>query len=618
MANIKFKNVILHHFMSYDHEDFSLDRNGYIFISGENNNDVDNAKSNGSGKSSLFSALCWCLTGETPSGNKQVENIYLSGETYVQVNFDIDKDSYSIKRTKNPSNLFITINGEDKSGKGIRDTEKLLEDYLPDVTSSLINSVIILGQGLPKRFTNNTPSGRKEILEKLSNSDFMIADIKNRLGERQDKVAADKEHYQSILIETQTKIDMLSKMVQADKETLANINVGELEINLDRLKSDSIKLNNDIDTFTAARDESNSILSTKLAEVQRINEMFTDEYKNLGLISQEDLDNLVAKIASLNAELRSKEAEVKKLESVTDVCPTCGQKLPDVVKFDTTDLRQKCEELRINIGIMEGELKSSKKINAELVAQLDEKYAKMKTDLNSSITTLQDDIRNYDNIIGTKSTEHRRVTDEIIKTETELNTAESLKESLKENIKSKEHDLEVFKREAETANSNLEETQQRIEILSRMSTLIRRDFRGYLLSNIIEFISTKCKKYSTEVFGSDNFLFTLDGNNISISYDGKEYESLSGGEKQKADVIIQLAIRDMMCCYLNFSSNILVLDEITDSLDVTGSQNILDLISTELTDVEAIYIISHHSDFSIPWDEEIKVIKDNDRISRVA
>ena len=129
---------------------------------------------------------------------------------------------------------------------------------------------------------------------------------------------------------------------------------------------------------------------------------------------------------------------------------------------------------------------------------------------------------------------------------------------------------------------------------------------------------TKCKKYSTEVFGSDNFLFTLDGNNISISYDGKEYESLSGGEKQKADVIIQLAIRDMMCCYLNFSSNILVLDEITDSLDATGSQNILNLISTELTDVEAIYIISHHSDFSIPWDEEIKIIKGNDRISRVA
>ena len=78
MANIRFKNVILHHFMSYEHEEFNLDRNGYIFISGVNNNDVDNATSNGSGKSTLFSALCWCLTGETPSGNKQITWIFCS------------------------------------------------------------------------------------------------------------------------------------------------------------------------------------------------------------------------------------------------------------------------------------------------------------------------------------------------------------------------------------------------------------------------------------------------------------------------------------------------------------------------------------------------------------
>ena len=139
MASIRFKHIILHHFMSYDHSEFDLDKNGYIFVSGINNNEIDNAKSNGSGKSSLFSALCWCLTGETPNGNKKIENIYLSGETYVEITFNINKDEYILKRTKNPSNLTIVINGKNKSGKGIRDSEKLLSEYLPDITSYLIN-----------------------------------------------------------------------------------------------------------------------------------------------------------------------------------------------------------------------------------------------------------------------------------------------------------------------------------------------------------------------------------------------------------------------------------------------------------------------------------------------
>ena len=76
------------------------------------------------------------------------------------------------------------IDGKDCSGKGIRDSEKLLAQYLPDITASLLGSVIILGQGLPQKFTNNSPSGRKEVLEKLSKSDFMIEDLKSRVTSR--------------------------------------------------------------------------------------------------------------------------------------------------------------------------------------------------------------------------------------------------------------------------------------------------------------------------------------------------------------------------------------------------------------------------------------------------
>ena len=41
------------------------------------------------------------------------------------------------------------------------------------------------------------------------------------------------------------------------------------------------------------------------------------------------------------------------------------------------------------------------------------------------------------------------------------------------------------------------------------------------------------------------------------------------------------------------------------------------LISKNLNDVESIFIVTHHSDISIPADKEIKIIKGKDKVSRI-
>ena len=56
-------------------------------------------------------------------------------------------------------------------------------------------------------------------------------------------------------------------------------------------------------------------------------------------------------------------------------------------------------------------------------------------------------------------------------------------------------------------------------------------------------------------------------------------------ERQKVDLIIQFAVRDMLETCLDYRSNILVLDEITDALDSIGVDKIFNLIFNKLTDV---------------------------------
>jgi DNA repair exonuclease SbcCD ATPase subunit len=94
-------------------------------------------------------------------------------------------------------------------------------------------------------------------------------------------------------------------------------------------------------------------------------------------------------------------------------------------------------------------------------------------------------------------------------------------------------------------------------------------------------------------------------------------ESLTGGEKQKIDLIIQFSIRDMLCQFLDFRSNIIALDEIFDALDSVSCDKVVDLISRKLSDIDSVFIITHHKELGIPSDSVITVTKHSDGVSVV-
>ena len=617
MANIYFESISLKNFMSFKEAYVNLNRNGYILVEGINNNVEDSAKSNGSGKSSLFSGICWCLTGETISGAKEVSNIYLKGKTEVQVKFTFDSHSYTITRTRNPSNLFIEVDGVDKSGKGIRDTQKILEEYLPQVTSSLINSVIILGQGLPQRFTNNTPSGRKEILEKLSNSDFMITDIKEKLSVRKSTLEDSRNSTNNNISELQGSISTLNTLLNMYINNLNDLSSsGDYELQIDKINLNIQKLKEDIESYETAKSETETLLNNCVLSSEKLSSEYKLEQSKLKLIDTKELEE---EITSVNFDIKTTSNKISEIDSISDVCPMCGQKLHSVVKPDSTSLKENLAVLKERYSELQVSLNESNKYNIELQNSLDLEYADRQKELSTSIESLQADIINYNNSLTTNNSMLISESENLAKLQTKLNELENTKQHLKNEIENTKKCISDNTDKINDLRLTVDDISARLEIISKMNTLVKRDFRGYLLSNIIQFISTKSKYYSNKVFGTDKLDFKLDGNNILISYDNKEYELLSGGEKQKVDVIIQLSIRDMLCKYLGFSSNIIVLDEITDSLDSKGCQNIFNLISSELGDVESIYIISHHTDeLNIPCDDTITIIKDNNKISRIA
>ena len=167
-------------------------------------------------------------------------------------------------------------------------------------------------------------------------------------------------------------------------------------------------------------------------------------------------------------------------------------------------------------------------------------------------------------------------------------------------------------------DSNKQEIAEHLALVKKMETLTKRDFRGYLLENIIKYIDQVAKDYCDIVFKTRDLDVYLDGNALDISYCGKMFDNLSGGEKQRVDLILQFAIRNMLNAYLNTSSNILVLDEITDFLDKQSCKAVMTLIEKELTTIESVFVVSHHAaELELPIDSEIKVVKNEDGISEI-
>ena len=618
-----FKQLSIENFMSIGQVDIDFDAmTGFNTIIGENNMIQDNAKSNGSGKSSIFEALIWCLTGETIRGNKDVVNHNTDGGTKVAVKFESDGRTYDIERYKNhnkfKTNLIIKVNGEDKSGKGIRDSEKLLESYLPELTASLIGSVIVLGQGLPSRFTNNSPSARKEVLEKLTQSDFMIEDIRTHVTERKYDLSVSLRECQDEMLSCKTLTTASQAALKDVQDKLASLEdiaskrkrVQEIHEELAALRQNVLRYSNEYSEIDAQvvslQDEYNSLESSQNNELLIVK----NEYSEKSGVLQAD-------IAAMNATIKALENSINNAKKVTDICPTCHQKLPGVYVPNTAEDEAELARLKACVAdISNKQQQLYEEYNVFKWNEVESRYKNKLHELKNSLFRMIAQRAEANNLKEKAECAIKSCEYQLIKMDSEIELHEATKNNLIADVKKHEDKLV----ELGVSYKKLEEEEvsinQHIAVVNKFETIIKRDFRGYLLQDIIVYIDKRAKEYCRTIFGTDLIDFSLDGNNISITYNNKSYEALSGGERQKVDIIVQFAIRDVLCAYTGFHTNIIVLDEIFDNLDDVGSRKVIDLISHQLTDISAIFIISHHAkELNLPYDREIVIRKDENGVS---
>lgn len=535
----------------------------------------------------------------------------------------------------------------DISARNKTDTNKLILEIL-GINKNIFLDSVFLSQTVSTNLASLSPTQRKERLEILTNTDQVINTFKENLKEQQNL-------YESKCVETQLEINKIEgkqETIENQKQNLLiqidNINrqleernqLGNIEDIDKQIQNYNNEINN-INKQIPEIDNKITIINNSIKELnveQGINETLKHD-KDLEIQDQRNIcTNIQNEITRVTNIIGHNKVDIdrinKEIEEIknSDTCPTCGRKYDNVNEEhiqkvieeknkEIKDLEDKnlenSEYVQNKQTELDKEIEKGKKLKEEF-----EELSKVYRDKNNEIDEQQTNLLNTNN-------EKTQLLQNIQNIQQNINSLNKQKDTiLKFEIPDKtqyekmcddiDKQIVELNNDINSLNKQLEENNDYVGSIKHCLQLITKDFRTYLLQNSIFYLNSLLKNYSQKLFSNekDIIYITQDDTKLNIQLGEATYESLSGGEKTRVNISLLLAQKSLANVIGNISCNIIILDEILGYCDAQAEEKVIDLITTELEDLDSIYMVSH-KEIPIGYDTEILVTKNKQGLSTV-
>lgn len=528
---------------------------------------------NGNGKSLVITALIFTLYGKSNRGTlkRQLVNNVNKKDCVVEIDFTIQDRTYKIRRGISPNIFEIYINGKLQDElSAVRDQQKYLEQNILKMSYKTFMQVVVLGSTNYIPFMELSSAERRDLVEELL--DIKIFSSMNIV--LKDKIRTLESHIREFEIE-KTSIENLIKTQEAHIETIRNSG-----------KDIIYQKEVDIKEFL---DENQKLI--------KINEKLQDRIRDL----TSELDALLFNPKKLKQYLNLYGKLQQKLVSLTDEvnffenhseCPTCKQTVD--IEFKTTrknDLSTSIEEISL------GQIEISNEIKEE------EARERRFKELSNEISKINSNILSNQNEISLKTRQVQKYQKEILDIETKINNQEENLNNLNNLIKK----LKKVKRIITQSNKVLDNF--------KFSSLLLKDtgIKSKIIENYIPIMNSQINKYLQLM---DLYInFTLDSEfketiNTPV-YENYSYGSFSEGEKQRINLSLLLAWRDVARIKNSVNCNIIFFDETLDSsLDTSGIEDMLKIVNHVVKNSN-VFIISHRDIYDDKFERVIEVKKIN-------
>lgn len=553
---IQFGNIIIEGFCSIPYLELNLGSRGITIIRG----------ATGEGKTTILSALVWCIYGKNIKGKTDVNTWEKYRQknyqgTKVEIYFSKNGKTHKITRclkykgevngAKGKDRLIYEIDAVEVSDKNKNDIQALIVADLGMSYDLFMNS-IMFGQGM-KRLIQESPSDKKDLFEEIFELGY--------ISKARDIA---KEYYTKSLEEYN---DIHQKYYSA-KEKRQSIQrmVDDLREQAKHIKTD---------------------LSSKIKSLE----------KKLSMLAKAKKSN------ELKETVTQKNLIEQKIQEARDSQKELLDKINDARSKTKVSLE---EFIGIIIKLLKkGDIKNSLKRLMEVkkafgdIEEFQEKYSA----LSDSISSYRDQLED----IKDKEYESKKVQRDIDNIEAEIKNLSSEKKT-GVNISL----IKKYKEQLSTLTDKLSDIENQMEekkvVVDNYKWVMddplgNRGIKAFLFESSLDILNETLDSYS-EVLGF-SILFYVDIQgvkkdfNTQIIMDGIEvsYEELSGGQRQLVNLAMAFAMNEVMTKAKGI--NIAFLDEVFENLSSEYIDLVIGLIRKVYRD-KTLYLISHQESLPIP------------------
>ena len=589
MNRLELKHVSIKNFQSLIEADidFTHFEDCLVKVSGFNNTE-STATSNGSGKSSLFEAVLWAIYQSTSSGNKDVSNSLTGENASVDLQFSLNNDLYLISRQMSAV-TFGKLNAEtglfeDFSATNRSETNKKILETIGITKDMFLNTIFISQNSQALMFSRLSPSSRKERIEELVDLDSQMSELTSRTSNKLKEAISQKDTDLRTSNDLETRKSVLMSDIESLKQQLSKL---ELEI-----KAESSKVEED---FT----EKKKSLREKLETQKEKLEKFTSELQELIDPINADVRTLEDENLRLDTELKQVKNQLKNLQD-SSICPTCKR------PFDKTD-SQHFEQVKKELETEFEDKSSKKRKNGFTLQSLLEKKKQITSAFDKKASEFLEIISSFESEISVLEKREQN-------SKSNLSAIQARQQLLQEQSREKNSELVTISDNYKKAVAELEVSSQRVEILEDLKKRLLVEFRSYILGKILEQFNQILLQMSEQVFDDKKIQIIFKKSKIDIEIQSSKfsqsYESLSGGEKRKTDLVLILAQQKLLTQVTDSSSNVLILDEVLENMDEVAMNSSLNLIQSCQQQGMSIFVISHTEYQTVSFDYEVRVIKE--------
>lgn len=655
---IELKDVKLKNFMSFKEDTLELDNKGLVLIEGFNQTG-DNFSSNGSGKSTLLNAITYALYGRIGYTVKadDVINRDVGKDTSVTLNFDKGDTKYRIERyrkhSEHKNKVLLFENEKEITQKSVKDTNDLIIEIIEMDYDTYTNS-IMYGQGDSIVFSQATDKQKKEILEDITNISVYnkaqevakekVKEYSSNVNDNEreqeqvkqeiSKLQALAEQAKETYNQTSTRILATEKEIQDVKEEIKN---KDFESQIENLKQELEESNTDtVSALKEELDDLNAIEETPfnadLTVVQTLEESLNKLSDAKNLINNE--------IHVVNSNMSRYEQEMAQLDTA-EFCPTCGhpldvqhakqeqkrlekelqqgkERVQELEKYIAENVTPLEQSIRENITKEELKIEEARKDHNNQYIEKNQRILHITNEINQLEREESDRVNRINSNIQTLTHEEENLRNRLVFLQEDLSKLESIpKPNLREEeIKAQEDKLDKLKEENTLLFIAKENYGDAVKVFSN------KGVRSMVLDLVTPFLNRQANKYLAKLTGSTievNFTTQVENQDGSLadrfdvevnnSSGGSTYLLNSEGEKKRIDLAISFALQDLVSSGAE-GMNVALYDEIFESLDQVGAENVIDILQDKVKEVGTIFVITHNEHLKPLFENVLTVTKE--------